>query len=92
MCLTVVIRYGLEVGCMEDLREVAAVKMGRRAIRQWGLQRFAMEIMGVHMEKERRITLSNWGRRALSKKQIEYAAVDAFVSFEVGRRLDVGEF
>jgi 3'-5' exonuclease len=91
MHLTVVIRYELEVGYTEDLREVAAVKMGRHEIRQWGLQSLAREIMGVHMEKERRVRLSNWGKCTLSKEQIEYATVDAFVSFEVGRRLEVGD-
>ena len=50
------------------------------------------EVMGMQMDKPKSVTLSNWGEYILSNKQIEYAAVDAFVSFEIGRMLYAGEF
>jgi ribonuclease D len=66
--------------------------MGWKEMSQWGLKDLVREVWGVHMEKPRRVTLSNWAKRVLSEEQIKYAAVDAFASFEVGRRLDVGHF
>lgn len=75
-----------------DLRHLAAEHMVRPEMRRWGLKNLAREVMGVQMDKPKSVTLSNWGKRVLSNKQIEYAAVDAFVSFEIGRMLYAGEF
>ncbi|KAF3340076.1 hypothetical protein FCM35_KLT15847 [Carex littledalei] len=68
------------------------MEMDRNEMRQCGLQNLVREIMGVHMEKPRWVRTSDWASSMLSIEQIEYAAVDAFASFEVARRLDVGDF
>ncbi|KAJ3684945.1 hypothetical protein LUZ61_014109 [Rhynchospora tenuis] len=84
--------YGLDVGsCADDLRDLAAKKTGRLDMKQWGLQRLVTEFMGVHMEKPMWVRRSDWGRRVLEPEQIEYAALDAFASFEVGRKLVDGK-
>ncbi|KAJ4806739.1 Werner syndrome-like exonuclease [Rhynchospora pubera] len=84
--------YDLEVENAVDLRYLAAEKTGRPVMRQWGLQNLVREFMGAHIVKPRNVRLSDWSRRALTQEQIEYAAFDAFTSFEIGRRLVVGEY
>ncbi|KAJ4733822.1 Werner syndrome-like exonuclease [Rhynchospora pubera] len=71
--------YDLEVENAVDLRYLAAENLVR-------------EFMGAHIVKPRNVRLSDWSRRALTQEQIEYAAFDAFTSFEIGRRLVVGEY
>ncbi|KAJ3684947.1 hypothetical protein LUZ61_014111 [Rhynchospora tenuis] len=84
--------YGLDVGsCVDDLRDLAAKKTGRLHMKQWGLQRLVTEFIGVHMEKPLWVRLSDWGGRVLEPEQIEDAALDAFASFEVGRKLVDGK-
>ncbi|XP_078151308.1 3'-5' exonuclease-like [Carex rostrata] len=84
-------RNGIEVGHVMDLRHLAAEHMERPAIRQWGLKKLAYKIMRVQIQRPKMVILGNWGKRVLSKKQIEYATIDAFVSFEIGRMIYAGE-
>ncbi|KAJ3684935.1 hypothetical protein LUZ61_014099 [Rhynchospora tenuis] len=84
--------YDLEVENWDDLRYLAADATGQRAMRQWGLQSLVREFMGVNMDKPRRVCLSDWGSYSLTEEQIEYASLDAFTSFEVGRRLVTGDY
>ncbi|KAJ1689633.1 hypothetical protein LUZ63_013788 [Rhynchospora breviuscula] len=80
--------YDLDVrSCADDLRNLAAKKTGRLDMKLWGLQRLVRVFMGVHLEMPMRAHLCDWGRRVLEPEQIEYAALDAFASFEVGRKL-----
>ena len=39
------------------------------------------------MEKPHHVRVSAWDARKLTYDQLKYACVDAFASFEVGRRL-----
>ncbi|KAJ4733821.1 Werner syndrome-like exonuclease [Rhynchospora pubera] len=84
--------YGLAVDNFDDLRYLAAEATGQWEMRQWGLQNLVGEFMGVNMDKPRRVRLSDWGTYSLTEEQIEYAALDAFTSFEVGRRLVTGDY
>ncbi|KAF3340072.1 Werner syndrome ATP-dependent helicase [Carex littledalei] len=86
------IEYGTEVAHLVYLRHLAEEHMVRPEMSRWGLKNLAREVIGVQVDKPKSVTLSNWGKRVLSNKQIEYAAVDAFVSFEIGRMLYAGEF
>ncbi|PHT85609.1 hypothetical protein T459_07715 [Capsicum annuum] len=52
-----------------------------------GLKRMAKEVLGKVMEKPLNVTLSKWDAEELVYEQIEYAAIDAFVSFEIGKNL-----
>ena len=47
--------------------------------------------MGANLEKPQRVRMGPWDARRLSDEQIEYACIDAFVSFEVGRKLLTGD-
>ncbi|GAB4858470.1 hypothetical protein Ancab_009944 [Ancistrocladus abbreviatus] len=75
--------WDLEVSNAVDLRHLAAKRMGMR--RDAELKELATEVLGVEVEKPRNVTLSRWDRQELSYDQIQYACVDAFMSFGIGR-------
>ncbi|RCV26520.1 hypothetical protein SEVIR_5G261100v4 [Setaria viridis] len=73
-----------------DLRYVAAEVLSRPELRNAGLKTLAREVMGVHIDKDRDVTMSKWNQ-PLSMEQVRYACIDAFVSYEVGRLLLTGQ-
>ncbi|WOL15975.1 hypothetical protein Cni_G24757 [Canna indica] len=83
---------GLVLSNTVDLRDFAAERMGRPELRNVGLARLAEVVMHIRMDKPRWVTLSNWDQRYLSHPQISYACADAFISFEIGRRLRINRF
>jgi ribonuclease D len=84
--------YDLEVANAEDLAELAAKEMGRPDLRNAGLQGIARAVMDAHVEKPQWVRTGPWDASSLSDEQIEYATIDAFVSFEVGRMLLSGYY
>ncbi|KAL0374591.1 UNVERIFIED_CONTAM: hypothetical protein Sradi_3374800 [Sesamum radiatum] len=52
-----------------------------------GLKKLAWAVLKKEMKKPLRVTLSKWDSLNLSFAQIEYAAIDAFVSFQVAALL-----
>lgn len=84
--------YGLQVANAVDLRGCAAQWMGRPDLRQAGLRALVAAVMRVDLVKPQRVTMSRWDAHCLSYEQIKYASIDAFVSFEVARRLLNGEY
>ena len=83
--------HELVVANAVDLRGLAAEGMGRPDLRQAGLRAVVAAVMGVDLVKPQRVTMSRWDASCLSYEQIRYACIDAFVSFEVGRKLLDGE-
>ncbi|XP_058741793.1 uncharacterized protein LOC131614188 [Vicia villosa] len=79
--------FSLQVVTFVDLRTLAAEKMSDKALNFAGLKRLALRVAGIEIEKPKKITLSNWSNFPLTLKQVEYASLDAFISFEVGRLL-----
>lgn len=75
-----------------DIRELAVEKMGQNEMRQKGLAALAKEVMGVEVHKPSRVRMSRWDQLHLTMDQIKYACIDAFLSFEIGRRLYDGVF
>ena len=45
--------------------------------------------MGKKLEKLKQTQLSKWDNRKLSSDQVQYACLDAFVSFEIARTLKI---
>uniref|UniRef100_A0A5B7BMQ8 Putative Werner Syndrome-like exonuclease n=1 Tax=Davidia involucrata TaxID=16924 RepID=A0A5B7BMQ8_DAVIN len=82
--------YGLDVSNTVDLGYLAASELGQKWLRSVGLVRLAREVLGKDFEKPKWVTLSDWDDDWLSLDQIQYACVDAFVSFEIGRCLNAG--
>jgi len=62
-------------------------KLSDRMLNTAGLKTLGLRVLGVAVDKPKKITKSRWDNVLLSAEQVQYAAVDAFVSFEIGRGL-----
>ncbi|CAL4948332.1 unnamed protein product [Urochloa decumbens] len=82
----------LAVSNTVDLAELAAGEMGRPDLRSAGLKALASVVMGATVDKPERVRKGRWDAYELSDQQIKYACIDAFVSFEVGRKLLSGDY
>ncbi|KAF7838236.1 Werner Syndrome-like exonuclease [Senna tora] len=74
----------------QDMREVAKMKWPGRFCRP-GLKDLAMEVANVYMKKPKHVCMSNWEARILSEQQVEYGCMDAFASYSVGHKLQIGD-
>ncbi|TMW94409.1 hypothetical protein EJD97_010347 [Solanum chilense] len=79
--------YNLEVSDIVDLREWAAEELNKKKLLNSGLKHLGRKIAGIEIEKPKSVTTSDWDERWLSREQICYACLDAYISFEVGRVL-----
>ncbi|KAF8398118.1 hypothetical protein HHK36_017043 [Tetracentron sinense] len=79
--------HGLQVSRTVDLRSLAASVLNRMDLDNAGLRRLAREVLEKDVERPTRITLSGWDSESLTLAQVQYACVDAFLSFEIGRTL-----
>lgn len=79
--------YGLECGGPVELGHLAAEKFGRQKLKQAGLRGLAIEVLGLNISKPKRVYMSNWASRKLRERQVEYACIDSFVSFSIGKKL-----
>mmetsp|Transcript_1819 Transcript_1819/g.4553 ORF Transcript_1819/g.4553 Transcript_1819/m.4553 type:complete len:447 (-) Transcript_1819:1914-3254(-) len=52
-----------------------------------GIRELAQKILGVEVEKSKKLSMSNWGKRHLTLEQISYAARDAWVPAAIVERL-----
>uniref|UniRef100_A0ACD6A1Z3 Uncharacterized protein n=1 Tax=Avena sativa TaxID=4498 RepID=A0ACD6A1Z3_AVESA len=84
--------HGLKVATTVDLRGLAANGMQMPWLRQAGLKDVVRTVMGASLEKPNRVRMGPWDAQDLTQEQIEYACIDAFVSFEVGRKLLTGDY
>jgi len=67
-----------------DLQEPCASYLGCSEKSQLGLKRAAEELLGYYsMEKDKRISCSDWDREDLTSEQIRYAALDAWVALRL---------
>ncbi|XP_049401500.1 Werner Syndrome-like exonuclease [Solanum stenotomum] len=72
--------YSLRVENTVDLRDLADYNL-----RNAGLKTLCQVVLGREMEKPRHVTIGRWDNEWLDSDQVQYACVDAFVSFEIGR-------
>ncbi|KAF3444137.1 hypothetical protein FNV43_RR13827 [Rhamnella rubrinervis] len=82
------IDYGFGVANMVDLGDLAARKLGVRELRNSGLKGLAKEVLGMEIVKPKRVTMSRWDTEWLTYDQVQYACIDAFLSYEIGRQLN----
>ncbi|KAI5018788.1 hypothetical protein ZWY2020_043676 [Hordeum vulgare] len=77
-CSKLSAHYGLRVACPRELRKVTG--MGNAS-----MESMAEQLLGWRgVKKAQRVGAGNWDVSTLSKKQVRYAAVDAFVSCCLG--------
>ncbi|RCV23700.1 hypothetical protein SETIT_5G027800v2 [Setaria italica] len=81
--------YGLECAAPVDLEGRCNDHLGLYGGggRRLGLKGFAREVLGLVMEKPRHVTMSNWEKHDLDVAQIQYACIDAYVSYKLGERV-----
>ncbi|KAK7339803.1 hypothetical protein VNO77_20488 [Canavalia gladiata] len=79
--------YALTVTNYRDLRFLAAEKYGSSELIRAGLKMLSLTVLGLEVNKPHWITRSGWDIRPLTLEQVQYATIDAFVSFEIGRHL-----
>ncbi|XP_044505131.1 Werner Syndrome-like exonuclease [Mangifera indica] len=77
--------YQLRVENVYDLRDLAVQSTGNQELRNAGLKKLASAILGKDIQKPRRVTMSPWDKQCLSLAQVQYACIDSFISFEIGR-------
>lgn len=74
--------FGICVVGTLDLRHMARAR-GQRPL---GLAKMAAEQLAVTMDKDWRISCSDWERSELTARQVDYAAKDALVAVELFRQ------
>ncbi|KAG9134924.1 hypothetical protein Leryth_001189 [Lithospermum erythrorhizon] len=74
-------------GKLVDLGCLASEKRGDGSLKKAGLKGLAKEVLGLEVEKPKRVACSRWDQEWLYPDQVKYACVDAFLSFEIGRVL-----
>ncbi|XP_004514485.1 3'-5' exonuclease-like [Cicer arietinum] len=79
--------YNIHVANFVDLRNLAADVFNDRDMLRTGIKTLAQRVLGKVVEKPQRITRSRWDNQWLNEDQVKYATIDAYVSFEIGRRL-----
>ncbi|KAI3667389.1 hypothetical protein L6452_42447 [Arctium lappa] len=62
------------------------VELGWLAAEVYGEEHMKV-VMGMEVEKPRNVAVSKWDNRWLSPEQMDYASIDGFLSYEIGRRL-----
>lgn len=82
--------YFLVVATAVDLRLIAAKKYGVKELKNAGLKQLTRKVLRKEMSKRKAITMSNWDNRRLNPAQVQYACIDAFLSYEIGRILILG--
>ncbi|KAK3160677.1 hypothetical protein QOZ80_1BG0062860 [Eleusine coracana subsp. coracana] len=80
--------YGLHCAAPVDLEGLCNEYLGRgMGGRRLGLKGFAREVLGLTMEKPYNVTMSNWEKHDLDVAQIQYACIDAYVSYKLGEKV-----
>ncbi|KAF5788740.1 putative DNA helicase [Helianthus annuus] len=76
--------YGVEVAKTVDLRTLATDVYGVREFKKAGLLQLARIVLGKEINKPKSVTMSRWDDQCLTLLQVQYASVDAFLSFQIG--------
>ncbi|XP_022761286.1 uncharacterized protein LOC111307534 [Durio zibethinus] len=81
-------KHRISVSRVVDARDVAAERNGLS--RQLSMEKLAEIFLGADdVKKPKRVGVSAWDAYWLSLEQVQYACVDAFVSFELAKALKV---
>jgi len=81
--------YSIKLQGGIELGELAQI-VGFRHPSTWGghgLSALCIQVLGMFLEKQPEMILSRWDHEKLSQEQINYAALDAWASYQVGIKL-----
>lgn len=79
--------YGLEVAHCTDVAAMAAEEFDHKDFKRAGLKTLVEKLIGEEIQKPKNVTLSNWELKYLSCGQVQYACVDAYYSYKLGKFL-----
>ncbi|KAG8389582.1 hypothetical protein BUALT_Bualt02G0244100 [Buddleja alternifolia] len=79
--------YGLACAVAEDIQALAMAAYPVEFYRKPGLKELARKLVGLEMAKPIHVCRSNWENIVLGLDQIEYACIDAYASYRIGRKL-----
>ncbi|KAI3680339.1 hypothetical protein L2E82_50442 [Cichorium intybus] len=82
--------YYLLVARAVDVRALAAMKYRVKELKNAGLKELTRRVFRKEMSKPKAVTMSCWDDQKLTPTQVQYACIDAFLSFEIGRILILG--
>ncbi|CAK9264606.1 unnamed protein product [Sphagnum jensenii] len=82
--------HGLECNGAIELTTLAAKKYERVDLKGAGLKALAKLVINFDMVKQKKVTMSNWANRCLDQIQLEYACLDAWVSYAIHEGLVEG--
>lgn len=71
--------YNIQISGYIDLRYLAK----ECCLQERSLGALAYKLLGCKLDKDWRIRASNWEAESLSDRQIEYAALDAYIGFKI---------
>ncbi|KAL3632603.1 hypothetical protein CASFOL_025587 [Castilleja foliolosa] len=74
-----------------DLRRLAANEYDRPDLKNAGLKMLARVLLEKEVSKPKSVTMSRWDNRKLTPAQVQYASVDAYLCFEIGRKLNASD-
>jgi len=75
--------HGLKCNGAIELTTLAAKKYERVDLKGAGLKALAKLVINFDMVKQKKVTMSNWANRCLDRIQLEYACLDAWVSYAI---------
>ena len=76
--------YGVSVRGWLDLRHLLLSRQDKeKGKKKMGLAGLSAEFLGIALDKDLQITCSDWEAPRLTKRQIDYASLDAFVSVPI---------
>jgi ribonuclease D len=75
--------HGLKCNGAIELTTLAAKKYERVDLKGAGLKALAKLVINFDMVKQKKVTMSNWANRCLDQIQLEYACLDAWVSYAI---------
>ncbi|KAK7350664.1 hypothetical protein VNO77_09522 [Canavalia gladiata] len=82
--------YDLECNNGTDVATVARTQCPGR-FSSLGLKYLAKELADLDMKKSKEICTSKWESKELTQDQIEYACIDAYASYKIGKKLLIEE-
>ncbi|PIA60999.1 hypothetical protein AQUCO_00300489v1 [Aquilegia coerulea] len=88
--LKLMTHYNLNVANAVELGSFAAERENRSELKTFSLKNLTKEIVGWEIEKPREITMSRWDAQPLTRGQVQYACVDAYLSYAIGMKLTWG--
>ncbi|CAM6095242.1 unnamed protein product [Calypogeia fissa] len=79
--------FGLICGGEVELTTLAVAHFKNEELKRVGLKVLAKHVLGLDMNKSKTVTMSNWSKSYLDRRQVEYACLDAWISHAIFGRL-----